>query len=88
MRRHRAERERRVSDLAVEVVVALKERDVAVTTHEQVAGEALRRMIEEEKVPVREIAAWCGDDLRQGEVRRLVRAATLSEEPVSTRVDT
>lgn len=74
MRKDRAERERRISALAIEVMVALGERDVAVAKQERIAGEALRRMIVDEKVPAREIAAWCGDALRQSEVRRLIQS--------------
>lgn len=74
MRKDRADRERRISALAIEVMVALGERDVAVAKQERIAGEALRRMIDDEKVPAREIAAWCGDGLRQSEVRRLIQS--------------
>lgn len=75
MKKDRAERERRIGALAIEVMVALGERDAAVATQERIAGEGLRRMIEDEKLHVREIAAWCGESLGTGETRRLLRAA-------------
>lgn len=44
----RGEREKRLSELGVQVVVAIAERDAAVAGQERVAGVALRSMTEQE----------------------------------------
>ena len=46
-RRERAERERRLEDLAVQVLTAVEERDAAVIETERRAGAALRQMTED-----------------------------------------
>jgi hypothetical protein len=72
-RRQRAEREKRLEDLAVRVLVAVGERDAAVADAERRAGEALREMTEDEALSVREAVEWCGDEITTREVTRLRR---------------
>jgi len=72
-RRGRAEREKRLEDLAVRVLVAVRERDAAVAEAERQAGEALREMTEDEGLSVREAVEWCGDEISTREATRLRR---------------
>jgi len=74
-RRERAEREKRLEDLAVRVLVAMRERDAAVADAERRAGKALREMTEDERLSVREAAEWCGDEITTREATRLRRLA-------------
>ena len=60
LRKERADRERRLEQLAVEVLTALGERDAAIRDAERRAGEALRAMTDDEGLSVREAADWCG----------------------------
>jgi hypothetical protein len=78
-RRERAEREKRLEDLAVRVLVAMRERDAAVADAERRAGQALREMTEDEGLSVREAVEWCGDELTTREARRLRCLAEDSE---------
>ena len=70
-RRERAEREKRLEDLAVRVLVALRERDAAVADADRRAGQALCHMTEDEGLSMREAVEWCGDELTTREARRL-----------------
>jgi hypothetical protein len=70
-RRERAEREKRLEDLAVGVLVAMAERDAAVADAERRAGEALREMTDDDGLSVREAVEWCGGELTTREVTRL-----------------
>jgi len=72
-RRGRAAREKRLEDLAVRVLVAVRERDAAVAEAERRAGEALREMTEDEGLSVREAVEWCGDEITTREATRLRR---------------
>jgi hypothetical protein len=72
-RRERAEREKRLEDLVVRVLVAIRERDAAVADAERRAGEALREMTEDEGLSVREAVEWCGDEITTREATRLRR---------------
>jgi hypothetical protein len=72
-RRERAEREKRLEDLAVRVLVAVGERDAAVADAERRAGEALREMTDGERLSVREAVEWCGDAITTREATRLRR---------------
>ena len=74
-RKERAERERRLEGLAVEVLTALGERDGAVRDAEGRAGEALRTMTEDEGLSVPEAVEWCGSGVTVREVTRLRRLA-------------
>jgi hypothetical protein len=72
-RRERAAREKRLEDLVVRVLVAVRERDAAVADAERRAGQALREMIKEEGLSVRETVEWCGDEITTREATRLCR---------------
>jgi hypothetical protein len=74
-RKQRADRERRLEKLAVQVLTALGEREAAVRNAEQRAGEALRMMTEREGISVREAVDWCGSGLTVREVTRLRHVA-------------
>jgi hypothetical protein len=74
-RRDRADRERRLEVLAVEVLTAIGERDGAVWDAERRAGEALRTMTGDEGLSVRAAADWCGNAITSREVARLRRLA-------------
>jgi hypothetical protein len=75
LRKERADRERRLEVLAVEVLTAIGERDGAVWDAERRAGEALRTMTDDEGLSVREAAGWCGNAVTMREVTRLRRLA-------------
>jgi hypothetical protein len=70
-RRERAEREKRLEDLAVRVLVAMRERDAAVAEADRRAGLALCHMIQDEGLSVREAVEWCGDAITAREATRL-----------------
>ncbi|PWJ23289.1 hypothetical protein ATK17_3782 [Branchiibius hedensis] len=74
-REERAERERRLERLAIEVLVAVREREAAVLDADRRAGKALIEMIETERLSAREAVQWCGDELSAREVARLRRVA-------------
>jgi hypothetical protein len=74
-RRERADYQRRLEGLAVEVLAALGERDAAVRDAERRAGEAFRTMTDDEGLSVRQAVDWCGDGLTPGEASRLRRLA-------------
>jgi hypothetical protein len=74
-RKERADRERRLEVLAVEVLTAIGERDGAVWDAERRAGEALRTMTGDEGLSVRAAADWCGNAITSREVTRLRRLA-------------
>ena len=57
--RERAERDRRLEELAVEVTTALGERDATIATTEQRADAALQAMITDESLTVLEAVQWC-----------------------------
>lgn len=71
----REQREKRLSALGVQVVVALAERDAAVAEQEQIAGVALRSMTETEGLALREALKWCGEGLSVREGSRLRQLA-------------
>lgn len=72
-RRERAEREKRLEDLAVQVLVAIRERDAAVVEADRRAGKALREMTEDEGLSAREAVEWCGGEITLREATRLRR---------------
>jgi hypothetical protein len=74
-RRERAEREKRLEDLAVRVLAAMRERDAAAADAERRAGQALREMTEDEGRSVRQAVDWCGDEITTREATRLRRLA-------------
>ncbi len=71
------ERERRRSKLAVDVTVALDERDAAIVRHENRAALALKALVESEVVPVVDLSAWV-PGLTATEARRLLREYAVS----------
>ena len=72
-REKRAERERRLDQLAVELLVALGERDAAIAATEQRAGKALQEMTNTAGLSLREAVEWCGPTLTVREATRLRR---------------
>ncbi len=80
-RRDRAERNKRLDVLAVQVLVAVRERDAAVADSERRAGHALREMTDTEGLSVRESAQWCGDGMSAREATRLRRLAQEAKSP-------
>jgi hypothetical protein len=72
-RRERAEREKRLEAMALDVLVAVRERDAAVSEAERRAGAALRRMTDEEGLSLREALSWCGEEIGTREATRLRR---------------
>ena len=75
-RRERAEKDKRLQALAVQVLVAVGERDQAVTDAERRAGQALRQMTQDEGLTVREAVHRCGDQISVREATRLRRLPT------------
>jgi hypothetical protein len=89
----RVQRERRLDTLAVEVHIAVAERDAAVAAIERRAGQALHAMTSDEGLTLREAVDWCGAGLTLREASRLRRAAAaendspedvLNDEPAET----
>ncbi len=77
----REEREKRLGELGVQVVVALAERDAAVAEQERVAGVALRSMTEQEGLALRDAVKWCGDGVSVREASRLRHLVATGEAP-------
>lgn len=73
MRVEREQREKRLSGLGVTVMVALAERDHQVSIWEGQASDALRKMVEDERLTLNEAVDWCGPDLSRTEAARLRR---------------
>lgn len=71
----RVEKERRMTDLAEQVMVALGERDQAVVGAETRAGAALREWTEVEGQTLAEMVEWCDGLLTPREATRLRRLA-------------
>ena len=74
-RAEQLQRERRIDRLAVDVVVALEDRDAA----ERRAGQGLATLVDGEGLTVRDVADRCGDALTAREairLRRRLRAET------------
>ena len=71
-RRARAERDKRIEALAVDVLTALEERKAAIADCERRAGLALRKLTADEGLSVREAVEWCADSLSAAELRRLI----------------
>jgi hypothetical protein len=74
----RAKREGRLDRLAIEVHVALMERDAAIAATERRVGEALRAMTGNEALSIRQAVEWCGGQLTVREATRLRRIVTKS----------
>jgi len=78
-RKERALRERRVQNLAVQVLTALGERDAAVSDSEMRAGTALAQMTGAEGLTLAQAVEWCGLDLSMREATRLRQLSTATE---------
>jgi len=74
-RRERVERDKRIDALVVAVMLALAERDAAVAAFELRAGTALRRITDEEGLPLHDVVERCGERLTTREATRLRRLA-------------
>jgi hypothetical protein len=74
-RMQRAERDRRLEGLAVQVLTAIGERDAAIAEAEHRAGQALVAMTQDEGLTLREAVDWCGDQVTVHEATRLRRLA-------------
>jgi hypothetical protein len=79
LRKERADRERRLEGLAVNVLTALGERDGVVRGAERRAGEALQTMTIDEGLSLREAVAWCGSGALT--VREVTRLRQLAHDP-------
>jgi len=73
LRAERTAREKRLGDLAVQVLTAVGERDAAVASVERRAGAALAEMTEVEGLTMREAVDWCGEQINVREATRLRR---------------
>jgi len=73
-RRQLVEREKRLKNLAIQVLTALGERDAAVAATERRAGAALQQMTDTEGLTLRQATEWC-DELSVREATRLRRLA-------------
>ena len=73
LRKERADRERRLEALAVAVLTALGERDALVRDAERRAAQAVRTMIDDEGLSLREAVDWCGSSVTVRELARLLR---------------
>lgn len=82
-RAERAERERRVIELAEQVMVAIGERDAAVSETEKRAGKALRDLTVAECLSLGEAVEWCGESLTVREARRLRQLGFTDERPAA-----
>jgi hypothetical protein len=71
-RKERLEQERRLADLAVQILAVLAERDQAVQTAEQQAADAVRALLAEH-LSIAEIADLCGGQIDTKELTRLSR---------------
>lgn len=74
LRMERDSRDKRLAGLAMDVLVALGERDAAMSKWEQRAGTALRQLLDDEHLSVAEVAQWCGPSLTRQEIAHLRRS--------------
>ena len=74
MKAERDKREKRLSGLGVDVVVALREGDAAVLRCELQSGRALRKMLDE-GLSMKEALQWCGPEVGRREAGRLIKQA-------------
>ena len=78
-RAERAEREHRLERLAIQVLVAIPERQAAMLDSDRRAGKALTEMIDTERLSTRESLQWCGDEVTAREIARLRRTKSDAE---------
>jgi hypothetical protein len=81
-RRHeRAQRDRRLEKLAIEVLTALGERHAAIVATEQRASAALQAMINGESLTVSEALQWCACAISHREATRLRHLTAGPQQP-------
>ena len=83
LRKERADRERRLEALAVAVLTALGERDALVRDAERRATQAVRTMIDDEGLSLREAVEWCGGGALT--VREVTQLRQLAHDPPDSR---
>ena len=74
-RRERAERDKRIEALAVDVLTAIAERKAAVAQCDLRAGHALRQMFDDEGLSLAQVGEWCGVEVPRNELVRLRKLA-------------
>ena len=70
-RRERAQRDRRLEKLAIEVLTATGEREATIAATKQGAGAALQAMITDESLTVSEAVQWCAGAISHREATQL-----------------
>jgi hypothetical protein len=80
-RRERAQRDRRLEKLAIEVLTALGERDATIAATEQRASAALQAMITGESLTVSEAVQWCAGAISHREATRLRHLTAGPQQP-------
>ena len=70
-RRERAQHDRRLEKLAIEVLTATEEREATIAATEQRAGAALQAMITDESLTVSEAVQWCAGVISHREATQL-----------------
>ena len=78
-RQERAQRDRRLEKLAIEVLTALGERDATIAATEQRAGAALQAMITDESLTASGAVQWCAGAISHREVARLRQLTAQAE---------
>ena len=78
-RRERAQRDRRLEKLAIEVLTAIGERDATIAATEQRAGAALQAMITDESLTVSEAVQRCAGAIGHREAARLRQLAAQAQ---------
>lgn len=73
------DRSKRLEDLAVEVMTAVREREIWVAKAERMAGDALREMTAVEGLSLREAVEWCGHSVDLREATRLRKVGTMPD---------
>ena len=79
-RRERAERDKRIEALALDVLTALEERKAAIADCDRRAGLALQKLTGDEGLSIRQVVEWCGVGLSAAEVRRLMAMEVASSQ--------
>jgi len=82
MRSRRVQRDRRLDDAALALLLALAERDAAVEDSERRASEALRTM-SDEGLSLRDAVAWAGNKITFREAARLRRLVAIGTSRVA-----
>jgi len=70
-RRERAQRDRRLEKLAIEVLISIGEREATIAAAEQRAGTALQAMITDESLTVSEAVQWCAGAISHRQATQL-----------------